>query len=177
MLSSQHCQSNLILDVRCLVQTGLFCWLIQLINPINYFGDFHNTLAWPAILTLYYVQSTDFNMSQQRFNVECYVCSSYLNLLSVLSNCVGFAFLKNLARCSIHTQCPQSLQIRASWESFLHKHGPEQNIFIIIHILVPSRVTSDWWPPRDVASAAVRDHFLVSSPQCHYATNETVNNI
>ena len=133
MLSSQHCQSNLILDVRCLVQTGLFCWLIQLINPINYFGDFHNTLACNPHLVLcpeYRFQDTDFNTSQQRFIVECYVCSSYLNLLSVLSNCVGFAFLKNLARCSIHTQCPQSLQIRASWESFLHKHGPEQNIFI-----------------------------------------------
>ena len=22
----------------------MFCWLIHLINPINYFGDFHNTL-------------------------------------------------------------------------------------------------------------------------------------
>lgn len=31
-------------NIRCLVQKGLFCWLIHLINPINYFGDFHNTL-------------------------------------------------------------------------------------------------------------------------------------
>ena len=121
-------------NIRCLVQKGLFCWLIHLINPINYFGDFHNTLQ-SSSCTMCRV-CTDFNISEQRFIMECYVCSSYLNLLSVLSNCVGFAFLKNLARCSIHTQCPQSLQIRASWESFLHKHGTEQNI--LVPQIVPS---------------------------------------
>ena len=146
MLSSQHCQSNLILDVRCLVQKGLFCWLIQLINPINYFGDFHNTLAWPARLqsspcTMSRVQisthpSKDSSWSVMFAPLILICCQSSVIVLDLL---FSRTWLDVLYTPSVHNLCRYEHHEKVSYINMV-----QSKIFSYLHIVVPSRVTSDW---------------------------------